>query len=200
MLTVTGCATVHRHASYSSFGEANPSRDALLAKTFKDVQGKRMPPEAANVTVLIDTLPKGVTMTVGGIKVEDGFEHEIIGKFGIGSSAASGSGYFFANYRETWRKPVCYPQTVLWFATLAIWGMVPTYWPCYTTDYISKEEFIEQLRLVGYLAGGNLVIANFLQADQESAASAFGFILRQDPRTRPSAPTPKPKEASADSI
>ena len=41
---------------------------------------------------------------------------------------------------------------------------------------------VDQLKIAGYSAGGDLVIATYVHETSDDAANAVGFVLRMDPR------------------
>ncbi len=127
--------------------------------------------------MLIDTVPEGVSLDGGVLGIEEGYEHRILGKF-----ALTGDSGIFPAYRNSWRKPYCYPQCVLVIGTLFLWAIVPTFYPCFTTEMVGKAEMVDALKLLAYEAGGDLVIATYLTQDQDRAAQAVGFVLQADPR------------------
>jgi hypothetical protein len=174
---ILGCGAVHRKATFSSTGAADPAADTKIRDDFKTARTAPLPAEAQAVTVLIDTVPEGVSLEGGVLGVEEGYEHVILGKF-----ALTGDAGIFPAYKTSWRKPYCYPQSVLVIGTLFLWALVPTYYPCFTTENVSKAEMVDALKLLAYEAGGNLVIATYVTHDQDRAAQAVGFVLQGDAR------------------
>ena len=172
-----GCGAVHRKATFSSTGAANPAADSKIRDDLKASRDKPLPAEAQSITVFIDTVPEGVSLDGGVLGIEEGYEHQILGKFGI-----TGDNGIFPAYKTSWRKPYCYPQSVLVIGTLFLWAMVPTFYPCFTADKVSKAEMVDALKLLAYEAGGDLVIATYLMDTQDAASSAVGFVLKADPR------------------
>jgi len=176
-LVFLGCGAVHRRATFSSTGAADPTADTKIRDEFKANRANPLPAEAQSVTVLIDTVPEGVSLDDGVMGIEEGYEHRILGKFTL----AADSGFFPA-YKTSWRKPYCYPQSVLVVGTLFLWAMMPTYYPCFPTEMISKAEMVDALKLLAYEAGGDLVIATYVGHNQDYANQAVGFVLQADPR------------------
>src|SRR5688572_26876616 len=172
-----GCGAVHRKATFSSTGAADPAADTKIRDEFKAAREQPLSAEAQAVTVLIDTVPEGVSLEGGVLGIEEGYEHRILGKFTL-----TGDSGLFPAYKTSWRKPYCYPQSVLVVATLFLWAMVPTFYPCFTTEMITKAEMVDALKLLAYEAGGDLVIATYLTEDQDRATHAVGFVLQADPR------------------
>jgi hypothetical protein len=172
-----GCGAVHRKATFSSTGAADPAADNKIRDDFKTARATPLPAEAQAVTVLIDTVPEGVSLEGGVLGVEEGYEHVILGKF-----ALTGDAGIFPAYKTSWRKPYCYPQSVLVVGTLFLWALVPTFYPCFTTENVSKAEMVDALKLLAYEAGGNMVIATYVTHDQDRAAQAVGFVLQADAR------------------
>jgi hypothetical protein len=178
LLTVlSGCAPLHRTVEYTATGAADPRGDAEIKANFVAERENPLPAEAEAVTVLIDTVPEGISLEDGVLGVEDGYQHQIVGKFKVGPDAG-----FFPAYKEGWRKGVCYWQQPLVVATLFIWMLVPTYYPCYVTHALPKIEMVDALKRVAYEAGGDMVVATYLQENQDKAMTAVGFIIQADPR------------------
>jgi hypothetical protein len=173
-----GCAPVYRTVQYTSAGAADPAGDAELKESFDAERAEPLPADAESITVLIDTVPEGVALENGVLAIEDGYQHEILGKFALTPDGK----LFFPAYKQGWRKGVCYWQQPLVIGTLFIWGMIPTYYPCYVTGAISKAEMVDALKRVAYAAGGDLVIATYVFSNQDKTTAAEGFVLRADPR------------------
>ena len=176
-LLSTGCAPLHRTVEYTATGAADPRGDTKIKENFEAGRESPLPADAENVTVMIDTVPEGITLENGVLGVEDGYQHRIVGKFKVGPDAG-----FFPAYKQGWRKGACYWQQPLVIATLFIWAIVPTYYPCYTTPALPKAEVVDALKRVAFEAGGDMVVATYLQESQDQASSAVGFIIQTDPR------------------
>lgn len=177
MMTM-GCATLHRKATYSATGAADLSADLKILEEYKASRDNPLPKEAENIPVFIDTMPEGITLKDNVVSVEEGYEHRILGKFKLDADMA-----IFPPYRSSWRKPYCYPQNVLVIATLFIWGLVPTYYPCYATQALSKADILETAKHLAYEAGGDMVLASYgPMSSQTHASSLDGFIVKADPR------------------
>lgn len=174
---LSGCAPLHRTVEYTATGAADPRGDAKVKEDFEAERANPLPPEAESATILIDTVPEGVSLENGVLGIEDGYRHQIIGKFKMGPDMG-----IFPAYTEGWRKGVCYWQQPLVLVTLFIWVLVPTYYPCYVTGAVDKADMVDALKRVAYEAGGDLVIATYVGENQDRATSAVGFILRADPR------------------
>lgn len=173
-----GCATVHRKATYSATGAADLNADLKLLEEYKASRDEPLPKEAEQIPIFIDTMPEGITLKDNVVSVEEGYAHRILGKFTL-----EPHGGIFPPYKTSWRKPYCYPQNVLFLATLFIWGLVPTYYPCYATEALRKEEILDAAKHLAYEAGGDMVLASYgPMSSQTHATTLVGFIVKSDPR------------------
>ncbi|MCC6334997.1 MAG: hypothetical protein IT380_13550 [Myxococcales bacterium] len=170
----TGCAALKpRPTSYTAFGEADPARDKSVLEGFDKLKEE---PQASRpeVKVLVDTLPVGVDMKDGTISVEDGAPYELVGKFSIGTK-----GGLFPDYKDGWRKGLCYPQAPLVAVTLLAWAVVPTYWPCFTSGMMSRTDAIDAAKTLAWSAGANLVLLSYAGSGEE-VGGGVGFLLKTD--------------------
>ncbi|MEW5742987.1 MAG: hypothetical protein AB1938_28990 [Myxococcota bacterium] len=170
----TGCAALTpRPTSYTAFGEADPARDKSVLDGF-DKLSEAPQSSRPEVKVLVDTLPVGVDVKDGTITVENGAPYELVGKFAIGTK-----GGFFPDYKDGWRKGLCYPQQPLMAVTLLIWAAVPTYWPCFASGTMSRADAIEAAKTLAWSAGANLVLLSYAGQGDEVGGSV-GFLLKTD--------------------
>lgn len=78
-LSLVGCG--YLYTSYSSFGEVDVARDREIAKRIED--GRKKPPPATKFPILVDSVPAGIEIASGIIKVLPGFEHKVLGRFTV---------------------------------------------------------------------------------------------------------------------
>lgn len=170
----TGCASLKaRPTQFTSFGEADPARDKSVITKF-DALDERPADERPEVKVLVDTIPEGIEVADNTIKVSEGAPYELVGKFEIGTR-----GGFFPDYRDGWRKGLCYPQQPLMAITLMTWALVPTYWPCFAGGGMSREDAIDAAKTLAWSAGANLVLLSYRGTGEEVGGGA-GFLIKTD--------------------
>lgn len=197
----TGCATLNpRVLSYASFGEADPAGDRAVIAAYD--AALEAPAEGAQpeVKVLMDMVPAGITVKENTVSVDDGAPYHLVGKLVLGVR----QGFFFSDYRDGWRKPLCYPQDVLVAFTLGVWALVPSYWACMVDRQMTRDEVIGAVKRVARAAGANLVLFTYLggSASTESVGGGRGILLKtnassSDPRRAPPVDTRvSPAEAS----
>lgn len=177
VVSSTACATVHARPSFSAFGEADPEIDAQVLNAFVAARDEPLDEDEAAIKVLIDTLPDGVELNDGVLRVKEGYPYELLGRFRL--DPAAGNTLFFADYTSSARKGFCWPQVVLSWVTLGIWAIiVPTSYPCWGSSETSRRELIAEVKRFAHTAGGNLVIASYVQGTSPNTAfGAYGFIL-----------------------
>ncbi|NLE85400.1 MAG: hypothetical protein GX607_03270 [Myxococcales bacterium] len=176
-IAAVGCGTLHRGAKFTSVGAADPRADAQVKDRFNEARGEPLSADAERVVVLIDTVPDGISLKDGVLRVEEGYEHQVIGKFELTPEHG-----FFPPYREGWRKGFCHPQQVLIIGTLFMWAIVPTYYPCWPKTGVPKADMVDYFKMIGHAAGGDMVIASYNAEDQDTAAEGVGFVIKSDPR------------------
>jgi hypothetical protein len=180
MVVAAGCAPLHMQANFSHMGEANPTLDQTINDQYEEVRDQ--PTQGASeVKVLVDALPEGLSFNDGVIANQDGFGHQILGKFSIGPDHGA-----FPEYRQGWRKGVCYWQQPLVWVSLTLWMMVPTYYPCFTTGLNPKQTIIDEVKRLAQVAGGDLAVISYfgVSMDAREARGAAGFILKIDPQMK----------------
>lgn len=177
-LLLCHCATLRPKPQYTAFGEADPAGDQQVIDRYKALMDSNDESAGQSVKVLVDTVPEGIELKEGLIKVADGYNHEIVGKFALVPQV--GTPMWFSEYESTPRKAICWPQVPLVWVTLTLWLVVPTSWVCYGSSVTSKPEFISYVKRLGAAAGGNMVILSMV-ANQDEVASGTGFILKLDP-------------------
>ena len=165
----SGCATLHpgmRATAFGSTGTVDPERNLTVVKLAE--QMKEVP---ADVEVYGGKIPDGLELVEQGSKivVASGFESE----YQVLGTVESDYGkqlhlallkniYWTWDYEETWRKALCWPQAPLKAASLGMWVLVPTAWPCFAKIPSEEEErqraHLEQLKKLTAAMGGNLVV------------------------------------------
>jgi hypothetical protein len=187
----TGCAALKvKPTAYTSFGEADPGKDKAIVERYSELLKSTEPrPE---VKVLVDTVPEGVDVKDGAITVDKESPHTLVAKFSIGAP-----GGFFPDYKQSWRKGLCYWQTPLVVATLFAWAAVPTYWPCFSSSAMSRQDLIEATKTLAWSAGANLVVLSYVGASTDEAVyGGVGFLLSTDLSTfDPKKTKPKDKDS-----
>ena len=200
------CGALNPNISYQGMGAANFSRDHKIAERADESEPSD---ESDRVVVLIDTIPEGIVVHEGVIRVADGYQHQILGKVRVtpNNHVSLIALFGFPDYESSWRKPFCYPQTVLTYATLTLWAMlVPTSYFCYGAAGISDETVEAKLRAAAVAAGGDLVLASMIRVgSSEKVFGAAGLIVKMDPRMRGGAlktspAKPAPNEAPSESL
>lgn len=145
-----GCASAVWHPRVESVAGEYKNVEAISAKADDSPEGT-----AEDVKALVMTLPPGMSLEGDVLRV-DADRYEVLGKV-----AAKPAGEFFYPYRESWRRPVCYPQRVLVVATLFVWMAVPTVWPCFISSGSvddRRDRIVEAMRRATKELGGNMVL------------------------------------------
>jgi hypothetical protein len=186
-LSLGACAAVKPNVDYEAFGHADPDSDDAVVERYKSRPANAAkPPE---VMVLVDTIPEGIDVKDGKVTVKDGYDHELLGKFVLvrGSGGGISALYTFSDYEAGWHKGYCYPQVVLNYATLTLWSLlVPTAYPCWGDNHLTKKEAVAEAKHVAAAAGGDLVVFGYggagFTGNRNDVVGAAGFIFRKDPR------------------
>jgi hypothetical protein len=181
-LFTMGCGAVTSRMTFQGFGEADMERDQAIVERFAQSRDAEEP--HAEVKVLLDTIPEGITTDEGSFSVEEDYQHEILGKFAMLPGAGDVLMVWFADYEDGWRKGLCYWQVPLTWITLTLWNVVPTSYPCHTLPFRSKIAIIRDLKRAAAVAGADTVIASFIGATQDEAYGAGGIMIRIDPRLK----------------
>ena len=207
-LALSACGAVRPKVDYEAFGHADPDKDDAIVDRYNHRPAETTPPE---VMVLVDTIPEGIDVKDGKVSIKEGYEHELLGKFVLvrGSGGGVFALYSFSDYETGWRKGYCYPQVVLNYATLTMWSLfVPTSYPCWGDNGLTKKEAVSEAKHVAAAAGGDLVVLGYggagITGDRNDVLGAAGFIFKKDPRlgkgglkTRPLEGPPVPESRSA---
>jgi hypothetical protein len=149
-ITQTGCASAVWHPRVDSVAGEYKNTETLSQSAAELPEGK-----AEDVKAVVMKLPRGMEMK-GDVLSVDPKHYEVLGKV-----TAKPAGEFFYPYREEWRRPFCYPQRVLVVATLFIWYVVPTNYPCGVSPGTVNERqdhIVEAMRRATKAMGGNMVL------------------------------------------
>jgi hypothetical protein len=198
----SGCAPTLPRVTYTGLGAADPVRDQQATSAVYD-QDVRRRLTREPVTVMMDSVPPGLRLNAigvddsgpafNGIQVQPGYQHRVVGRFRMGGTA----GTLFSEYRQPWRKALCYPQEPLAVATVFLWRfLVPLYYPCFTGTP-TRADLVGDIKALAAAAGGDLVVGRYLWPREDQAAGAWGFIIRMDPRLRDQRPIAGPAAAPA---
>ncbi len=143
--------------------------------------------DAPEVKVVVGQLLPGMTYKDGVFSV-DPESYEVLGKV-----SAEPSKRVFYPFKEKWRRPVCWPQVPLVYATLFVWLAVPTTWGCFVhpgSPDERKDDIVATMRRATKVLGGNLVLiggfggtvvinaATGAQLSQTEATHGVGWALR----------------------
>lgn len=181
----TGCARLVPSVNYTAAGTADAVLDSTTDAVMREAI-KNGAPGSEKVVVLVDAAPEGVRMDAGRPIVEPGFQHQVLGKVSI---AARTGGFFFIarflDYRETWRKILCYWQVPLEWFTLGIWSLVPTSYGCFAgAAYIEKDDVLADVRNAARAIEADMVLLTYSKETNEKVRGVTGWMLRLDPRTK----------------
>ncbi|MCH2108519.1 MAG: med21 domain-containing protein [Polyangiaceae bacterium] len=164
-------------AQYTGVGIADPERDEEIRQEFQAQVKDDTIRKDRQIIVLIDTLPSGFNLSDGVVGVDDGWDHEVLGKFSISNFDTH---LRFSNYKDGWRKGLCYPQVPLQWLTLTLWTLVPTDYPCHPLISAKKTSVIQDVRALVHAAGGDAAIISYRGQGDDRAVGAGGFIIRLD--------------------
>lgn len=179
ILLASGCAAINPTVQFSAVGESNVALERKLRNELTAAARDNSPIEdLSKIKIYIDNLPPGVEVRDGVLSVAPGSGNVLIGKISLYPDGST----FFPDYESGWKKPFCYTQTGLVFATVFAWGMVPTYYPCYTTASRDVDDWLDKVRRVTYRAGATMAVGSFIwkSADGESAAGFTGILIRSE--------------------
>lgn len=199
---LAGCARLLPTVEYRAIGKFDPREETQSAEMMR--QTMRTPDPEANVAVLLDQMPVGIHENGPGLlAVETGYQHEILGRATV--RGRKGTFYFlarFLEYRDEWRRALCYWQVPLEWITLGFWSLVPTSYACHASGTpLTREEAIEDLRKAASAVNADLV---FIQSPKtlknDEVKEMTAWMIRLDPRVRggavpeqaPTEPPPPP--------
>jgi len=164
-----GCATMYpgMRAEVFANGQPDPDRDVAVAKA-----AEKMDETPADVEIYSGKIPEGLDVSEGGAKISvaQGYEsqYQILGTVESDYTKEMGSAiwknFFWTwNYKETWRKALCWPQAPLKALTLSLWAwFMPAAYPCFAVapgDEPGRQKaHLVQLKKLASAMGGNLVV------------------------------------------
>jgi len=174
------CGAVHSQMQLTKFGAADPLLEKQIRADFYGMSEAQTGVDAQEVTVLVETFPEGLVIEEGTLRVLEGFSHEVIARFKLFPDRG-----VFVDYKDTWRKALCYPQDVLVVATLGIWVIVPTNYPCFVEGSPDKLVWLEDVRRAAKAAGGDLAIISFMDGPgSDRAWGVSGYIIKSDKKAK----------------
>jgi hypothetical protein len=179
LLFLVGCGHVYPRANFKMYGAFDPMQGARISKQFKTEQ--RDPAVAEpDVAFMIDTLPEGIEITNGVMAAKPGYPYTIVGTMAI---SASGTGYpsiIFDDFTDVGHKVLCWPQVPLMWASLTLWIVSPTVWPCFVSGRWETPAMMRQAKLLAHAMGGNLIVgqAAIDPAKPEKMGAVVGTVIR----------------------
>src|SRR5438309_4845391 len=81
-LACSACATLKPQVSFQSMGVIDPDRDLQVTTSMRKAAQEHQPPPH-EVAVLLNALPEGLSFNNGEIKVESGYQHQLLGSFSL---------------------------------------------------------------------------------------------------------------------
>jgi hypothetical protein len=200
-LSQTGCASAVWHPRVDTVAGEYRNTESLSESAGAIPEGK-----AEEVKAMVMQIPPGMELK-GDVLHVDTNHYEVLGKV-----TAKPAGEFFYPYREDWRRPYCYPQKVLIVATLFIWYIVPTSYPCNVspgTVNERRDHIVEAMKRATKAMGGNMVLVGGFSGtvvvsktsqtsavvSQMEATEGVGWAIRV--KSPPAAPPPAPAPATA---
>lgn len=185
-----GCARLVPSVNYTAAGTADAVLDRTSDSTMREAI-KNGAPGSERVVVLVDAAPEGIRMEAGRPIVEATFQHQVLGKVSI--EARTGGFLFiarFLDYRETWRKVLCYWQVPLEWFTLGLWSLVPTSYGCFAgAAFLDKADALSDVRNAAMAVGADMVLLTYSKEKNEKVRGVTGWLLKFDPRTNASPPS-----------
>ncbi len=165
---LSGCTGTRARGIYFHTGEANPKLEKSINDGFKEASKARTPVDP-DAKVLIDMVPEGMSFSNDVLSVDEGYAHEIKGKFKL-LPLGTGS--------------VCQVRMVIEY-TLVIGLIDPSYYVMCTAN-TTHEGLIDEAKRMASEAGGDLVIGSYLVSNpQKSIAYGLsGWIIQMDPKLK----------------
>lgn len=177
-LMASACGAVNPQLFLTKYGNADPALEKQIRDDFATMSADTKAVDAEEVAVLVETFPEGLLLDEGSLKVKEGYAHLVIARFTLTPDRG-----LFVDYKEAWRKGVCYPQDVLVLATIGLWALLPPNYICWAQGAPDKTEWIEEVRRVASAAGGDLAVISFFAfVEQDRAPGVQGYIIKTDPK------------------
>lgn len=126
--------------------------------------------DVSDMYVFDQALPRGIEIGPGGvIRINPAYQgnYTVLGRVEgeyKGGDLHDVMNIYWAhgNYKETWRKVLCWPQAPLKCLTFGIWNLIPTAWPCWKSEPGSaekrKEALVYEMMRGAKAMGGNVLI------------------------------------------
>ena len=180
LLMTAACGAVHPQMTLTKFGVADPLLERQIREDFDRMSKAQTAVDKEEVTVLVETFPEGLVIEEGTLRVLEGFSHEVIARFRLVPDRG-----IFVDYKDPWRKFVCYPQDVLIIATLGVWAIIPTSYPCFAEANPDKVAWLEDVRRATKAAGGDMAIISFMDSpNSDEAWGISGYIIQSDKKAK----------------
>jgi hypothetical protein len=96
----------------------------------------------------------------------------VLGEYSIGADTG-----FFHNYESDWRDSYCGAQRPLVFATLVLFELFPTYWPCYKDSHYPIPKLEAAAKDLARKHGGNAVVVRFGGVEGDTAKEVSGYVV-----------------------
>jgi hypothetical protein len=154
-ITQGGCAAAVWHPKVESISGEYKSGDYKNTQALSEKADAIPEGQATEVVAVVEQLLPGMDYR-DGVFTADAARYEVLGKV-----SAKPAGEFFYPYKEGWRKPVCWPQSVLTVATLFTWLAVPTSYGCHVgTGSVDerRDSIVESMKRATKVMGGDLVV------------------------------------------
>ena len=158
-LSATSCASTTFSPAVKSVGEyRDMTRYAASAEEIP-------PGQAADVKVLVGSIPSGMSLEGGMLKV-DPEQYDLLGRVEahLNNPLTANLGLWVYDYApgERWRVGYCAWQVPLSWVTLTLWALlVPLHYPCKAVmgdEETRTATIVETLRRAGKALGADLVI------------------------------------------
>lgn len=168
-------------------------------KAYEVLAKKVTPSQAKGVKIMIKKFPKGVFVKNGKV-INKNRNLRYLGKVYAEFNRPSLFRFYPYAKDQEWRNGPCHFQQVLTWASLGLWLLSPTFWPCLVSDSSNDPEDVKDrrgrmlstLQIMTYAMGGHVVVVNRVgtlkeQATKETvnsvAAEGYAFeIIRRKKR------------------
>jgi hypothetical protein len=187
-LLAAGCVHVAPDGKFRS-NEVRPMNDERVVDDFENHRAK---PVFGDVTVVESDENEGLEVIDGTLKRYRGQDVEMLGTFEL-HAVGYHSPFYPADYLQTARKVVCWPQVPLTWLTLGIWLIVPSSYFCWSNTPTDRDHWIAWVKQMVDSAGGNLGVVTF-GPNNKKIFEAKGYVVRvvtPNPNPNPN-PTPAP--------
>ena len=182
-LCCIGCARLVPTVEYRKIGKVDPAQEARTTEEILDsMRLHETTPE--QVGVVLDLMPPGLHEQGNTLVVEPGYQHEVVGRVTV--KGRKGTFFFlarFLEYRDLWRKALCYWQVPLEWVSLGLWSLVPLSYPCHASGSpLTREEAIEDLRNAALPTGADLAIVLTPRGRGDDVKEMSAWLIRLDRR------------------